>query len=123
MGSDGTSLVFTISSGGDREDTIEFFEREQFCLGHKEEDQNESDNVERCVCTESTLRSESSKHSRELKVSGKLGSSSSGRLTVRLKILENPKQTATDQAMPCSRWARGNTSAEYMKGTGPSPTE
>jgi hypothetical protein len=29
----------------------------------------------------------------------------------------------TAQAMPCSRWMVGNTSAEYWKATGPSPSE
>lgn len=30
---------------------------------------------------------------------------------------------ATAQDMPTSRWLRGKTSAEYVKGTGPSPGE
>ena len=29
----------------------------------------------------------------------------------------------TAQAIPCSRWMVGNTSAEYWKATGPSPRE
>ena len=29
----------------------------------------------------------------------------------------------TAQAMPCSRWMVGKTSAEYWKATGPSPRE
>lgn len=33
------------------------------------------------------------------------------------------KQVATAHPMPTSRWLRGNTSAEYVKGTGPSPGE
>jgi hypothetical protein len=31
--------------------------------------------------------------------------------------------TATAQAIPCSRWMVGKTSAEYWKATGPSPRE
>jgi len=122
MGQDSAGLVFTVGGGRNREYSVEFFECEQLCLWDKEPDQNERDNVKCRVCTESTLRSESPEHSGELGISNVHISKKEGH-TVKDRIDEKPRQTATDHAIPCSRWARGNTSAEYMKGTGPSPTE
>jgi hypothetical protein len=39
------------------------------------------------------------------------------------RIAAKPRQTVTAQLIPTSRCDSGNTSAEYAKGTGPSPTE
>lgn len=68
MGQNSSSLVLSVNASRDREDTVQLLQSEELGLGDKEPDEDEGDNVECGVGTESSLSSESSEHSGELGV-------------------------------------------------------
>ena len=128
----GADLVVHMRARGDGEDVVEFLERALFRFGQPEEDHEEGERVEGGVEPECTYRGENvSKgfvEARRWRWGGWIGLpcgfnalSMSG--NVRDSTAAQKLLVATAQLIPTSRCERGKTSAEYVKGTGPSPGE
>ena len=104
---------------------VQLFERERLCLGNKEQDSKEPDNVPRGIPSECSLGFERSQQTWECdgnnKIAGNINQLAGALLT--MASTYKSQVTAVAKDMPTSRIYSGNASAEYVNGTGPSPGE
>lgn len=104
---------------------VQLFERECFCLGNKEQDSKEPDNVPRGIPSERPLGLERSQQTRECDGDHEIAAQINQLVGAPRTIASTYKSqvTAVAKDMPTSRMYSGNASAEYVNGTGPSPGE
>ena len=104
---------------------IQLFERERLCLGDKEQDSKEPDNVPRSIPTERPLGFERSQQTRECDSDHEIAAQVNQIVDTPLTMAFTYKSqvTAVAKDMPTSRMYSGKASAEYVNGIGPSPGE
>jgi hypothetical protein len=112
--------------GIEKERTVDFLEGQLLRLANEAEDHEPGYQVQTSVESESADLRHGVDHGREGQTEDtSCENNVSDSQPTALSFLHSPKvllmQTA--QAMPCSRWMVGKTSAEYWKATGPSPSE
>lgn len=117
--------------------TVDLLEGELFGLPHEAEDHAPGDKVETGVESDCAgQRCTPTRRQDSQAPGGVITVCIRGKVRLRTPAVEDqciPSRRAVDQpkkllikttkAIPCSRWMVGNTSEEYWKATGPSPSE